>query len=105
MGKNNNGIHLQFAVLAIVLTAAIMVEEVTSLFICNIDTNNLTKCRPAATGNNPPPPGRDCCAVIKAANLQCLCPYKPFISRYGFDPSKVRPLLDKCGINTPPSCF
>ncbi|KAG7538036.1 Bifunctional inhibitor/plant lipid transfer protein/seed storage helical domain [Arabidopsis suecica] len=96
---------MQFAALAMVLTAAIMVKEATSIPICNIETNDLGKCGPAFTGNNPPPPGPDCCAVVKAANLQCLCPYKPFLSRFGIDPSKVRPLLANCGVNTPPSCF
>ncbi|CAH8279763.1 unnamed protein product [Arabidopsis lyrata] len=105
MGRNNTRILMQFSALAVVLTAAIMVKEATSIPICNIETNDLGKCGPAFTGNNPPPPGPDCCAVVKAANLQCLCPYKPFLSRFGIDPSKVRPLLANCGVNTPPSCF
>ncbi|XP_006281285.2 putative lipid-transfer protein DIR1 [Capsella rubella] len=99
MAKNNTIIPMQLALLAIVLTCAIMVKEATSISICNIDTNNLEKCRPAVTGNNPPAPGPGCCGVVKSANLQCLCPYKPFLSRFGIDPSKVRPLLAKCGIN------
>ncbi|XP_010449664.1 PREDICTED: putative lipid-transfer protein DIR1 [Camelina sativa] len=102
MGKNNTIILLQFAVLAIVLT---IVKEATSIPICNIDTNDLEKCRAAVSGNNPPAPGPDCCAVARSVNLQCLCPYKPYLSSFGINPSKVRPLLAKCGINSPPSCF
>ncbi|XP_010443168.1 PREDICTED: putative lipid-transfer protein DIR1 [Camelina sativa] len=104
MGKNNTRIHMQFAILAIVLTTAIMVKEATSISICNISTNNLNKCRPAVTGNNPPPPEPDCCAVAKTANLRCLCSYKAFLRRYGMEPSNIRPLLAKCGIS-PPSCL
>ncbi|EOA14260.1 hypothetical protein CARUB_v10027418mg [Capsella rubella] len=104
-GKNNTRILMQFALLAIVLTAAIMVKEATCIPICNIDTNDLEKCRPAVTGNKPPRPGPDCCAVARSANLQCLCPYKPYLSSFGINPSRVRPLLAQCGINSIPSCF
>ncbi|CAL9224541.1 unnamed protein product [Arabidopsis halleri] len=104
MGKNNTRFLMQFAVLAIVLSAAIMVEEATSIPVCNIDTNDLEKCRPAVTGNNPPHPRPDCCAVARAANLQCLCPYKSYLSTFGINPSRVRPLLANCGLNSP-SCF
>jgi hypothetical protein len=104
MGKDNTRILMQFSALAMVLTAAIMVKEATSIPVCNIDTNDLAKCRPAVTGNNPPPPGPDCCAVARVANLQCLCPYKPYLPTVGIDPSRVRPLLANCGVNSP-SCF
>ncbi|KAL1209656.1 putative lipid-transfer protein DIR1 [Cardamine amara subsp. amara] len=104
MGKNNTKMFMQFTALAMVLTVAIMVKEATSIPICNINTDDLEKCRPAVTGNYPPPPVPACCAVAKAANLPCLCPYKPYLSSFGIDPSKVRPLLNKCGVNSP-SCF
>ncbi|CAD5334965.1 unnamed protein product [Arabidopsis thaliana] len=41
---------MQFAALAMVLTAAIMVKEARSIPICNIETNDLVKCHPAFTG-------------------------------------------------------
>ncbi|CAE6201953.1 unnamed protein product [Arabidopsis arenosa] len=101
--------HLQsdeqeYILLAIVLYAAIMVKEATSIPVCNIDTNDLEKCRLALTGNNPPHPRPDCCAVARAANLQCLCPYKSYLSTFGINPSRVRPLLANCGLKSP-SCF
>ncbi|KAL1209657.1 putative lipid-transfer protein DIR1 [Cardamine amara subsp. amara] len=104
MGKNNTRILTQFTALAMVLTVAIMVKEATSIHICNVDTNDLKKCRPAVTGDNPPPPEPACCEVAKAANLQCLCRHKAFIHRFMINPSKLRPLLNNCGVNSP-SCF
>ncbi|CAH2069861.1 unnamed protein product [Thlaspi arvense] len=101
MGKNNIRILMQFTALAMVLTAAMMVEKAKSIPVCNIDTNDLEKCRGAVTGNSPPPPGPDCCAVVKAANLECLCPYLS-ISR--IDPSKIKAVLASCGAKNP-SCL
>ncbi|CAH2069862.1 unnamed protein product [Thlaspi arvense] len=105
MSKNDTRILTQFAVLAMVLTAAIMVQEATSLTVCKIDTNDMQKCRPAVTGNNPPPPVNDCCVVVRAANLECFCKYKFYLPFLGIDPSKVAALVAKCGVTTvPPSC-
>ncbi|WZY75767.1 hypothetical protein YC2023_022151 [Brassica napus] len=92
MGMNNTRILI--TVLALVLTAAIMIQETKSIPLCNVDTNDLQKCRPAVTGNYPPPPTPACCTVAKTANLECLC---PFLSRSGIDPSKLKALLANCG--------
>ncbi|CAF2137631.1 putative lipid-transfer protein DIR1 isoform X1 [Brassica rapa] len=99
MGMNNTRILI--TVLALVLTAAIMIQETKSIPLCNVDTNDLQKCRPAVTGNYPPPPTPACCTVAKTANLECLC---PFLSRSGIDPSKLKALLANCGVNNP-SCL
>ncbi|CAH8389844.1 unnamed protein product [Eruca vesicaria subsp. sativa] len=100
MGKNNTKILI--TALVMVATAAMMIEEAKSTLICGVDTNDLQKCRPAVTGNNPPPPTPECCAVAKAANLECLC---PFLSRSGLDPSKIKALGANCGITNSPSCL
>ncbi|KAG2333162.1 hypothetical protein Bca52824_004342 [Brassica carinata] len=102
MGKNDTRILMRFTVLAMVLIAAIMVEDVTSLTVCKIDTNEMQKCRPAVTGNNPPPPVNECCVVVKSADLACFCRYKFYLPILGIDPSKVAALVAKCGVTTIP---
>ncbi|XP_006281715.2 putative lipid-transfer protein DIR1 [Capsella rubella] len=105
MGKNNTKILMQFAAFAMVLTVATMVQEATSMSICNMDTNELQKCRPAVTGNNPPPPVNECCVVVRAANLECFCRLKFYLPILGIDPSKVAALVAKCGVTAVPrSC-
>ncbi|CAF2137632.1 unnamed protein product [Brassica rapa subsp. trilocularis] len=105
MGKNNTNILTQSTVLAMVLTAAIMVKEVSSLTICKIDINDMQKCRPAVIGINPPPPVNECCVVVRSANLECFCGFKFYLPILGIDPSKVAALVAKCGVTTiPPSC-
>ncbi|CAF1761424.1 unnamed protein product, partial [Brassica oleracea var. botrytis] len=100
MGKNNTKILI--TALAMIVTASMMIEEAKSVRICNVGTKDLKKCRPAVTGNNPPPPTPQCCQVAKAANLECLC---PFLSRSGIDPSKIKALGANCGITKNPSCL
>ncbi|KAF8116914.1 hypothetical protein N665_0014s0173 [Sinapis alba] len=95
MGKNNSII----IALAMVLATTMMMEEAKSYPICNTDTNDLQKCYPAVTGNSPP--GPDCCAVAKSADLECLCPY---LTGSGIDPSKVKTVLASCGVGNP-SCL
>ncbi|VVB07903.1 unnamed protein product [Arabis nemorensis] len=91
--------------LAIVLAALVLTEEPTTIPVCNTDTNSLEKCRPAVTGNNPPPPGNECCLVLRAANLECICRLKSYLPVLAIDPSKVQALLSKCGSTTiPPAC-
>ncbi|CAG7892491.1 unnamed protein product [Brassica rapa] len=105
MGKNITNILTQSTVIAMVLTAAIMVKEVTSLTICQIDINDMQKCRPAVTGVNPPPPVSECCVVVRSANLECFCRFKFYLPILGIDPSNVAALVAKCGvIAIPPSC-
>ncbi|CAF2137630.1 unnamed protein product [Brassica rapa] len=99
MGKNNARILI--TVLAMVLTAAMMIQEAKSIPLCKVNTNDLQKCRPAVTGNYPPPPTPACCTVAKTANLECLC---PFLSRSGIDPAKLKALFANCGVNNP-SCL
>ncbi|KAJ4911266.1 Bifunctional inhibitor/lipid-transfer protein/seed storage 2S albumin superfamily protein [Raphanus sativus] len=99
MGKKST--RCLITVLAMVLTATMMIQEAKSIPLCKVNTNDLQKCRPAVTGNYPPPPTPACCTVAKTANLECLC---PFLSRSGIDPSKLKPLFAKCGVNNP-SCL
>ncbi|CAA7021103.1 unnamed protein product [Microthlaspi erraticum] len=107
MGKNNTRMLMRFSALVIVLTVAIMVEETKSVRVCNIETNDLERCRPAVTGNNPPPPVNGCCVVLRAANLRCFCQFKSYATNNGIDPAKAKALIPKCGIRNvivPPGC-
>lgn len=105
MGKNDTRILMRFGVLATVFTAAILVKEATSLTICKMDTNDMQKCRPAVTGNNPPPPVNECCVMVRAADLECFCRFKFYLPFLGIKPSKVAALVAKCGVTTiPPGC-
>ncbi|CAN6806851.1 unnamed protein product [Brassica oleracea] len=97
MGKNNTTI----LIIAMVLTTAMIMEEAKSYPICNTDTNDLQKCSPAVTGNSPPAPRPDCCAVAMSADLECLCRY---LSLSGIDPSKIKSVLASCGVGNP-SCL
>ncbi|KAK8527156.1 hypothetical protein V6N13_085010 [Hibiscus sabdariffa] len=49
-----------------------VVEGTDGPIICNIALNKLGQYRPAVTGKYPPPPTRQCCSLIKHANLTCL---------------------------------
>ncbi|KFK27131.1 hypothetical protein AALP_AA8G338900 [Arabis alpina] len=104
MGKNNTRILMQFTALAMLLIASIMFKEAESIRLCKINTNDLEKCRPAVTGRNPPPPGPDCCALVKAADLVCACRYKGYLSSYGIDLTKAKAVIASCSARMPP-CF
>ncbi|XP_054799903.1 putative lipid-transfer protein DIR1 isoform X1 [Prosopis cineraria] len=72
--------------------------------LCNTDTTKLSLCRPAVTGQHPPPPAKACCAVCRHADLACLCKYKSVLPALGIDPNKAIALPTKCGLTTPPQC-
>ncbi|CAH2069859.1 unnamed protein product [Thlaspi arvense] len=106
MDKNNTRTLVKRAALAMVLAALVLMEERT-VPVCNIDTTSLEKCRPAVTGNNPPPPGNKCCRVLQVANLECICSFKSYLPVLATtNPSKLEALLTKCGVTTiPPACL
>ncbi|XP_010482992.1 PREDICTED: putative lipid-transfer protein DIR1 [Camelina sativa] len=103
MEKNNTRSFLKFAALAIVLAALVLMEKPTSIPACNINANYLENCRPAVTGDNPPSPSKECCLVLQAANLECICRSKSYLPVLGVYPSKVQDLLSKCGVTTIPT--
>ncbi|CAL9243662.1 unnamed protein product [Arabidopsis halleri] len=105
MDTNNTRTLVKFAALVTVLAALVLMEEPTSIPACNINVNHLEKCRPAITGDNPPSPRKECCEVLQAANLECICRFKSFLPVLAVYPSKVQALLSKCGVTTiPPAC-
>lgn len=105
MDKNNTITLMKYAAFAMVIAALALIEEPTSIPVCNINANRLEKCRSAVTGNNPPPPSDECCVVLQDANLECICRSKSYLPVLASNPSKVHALLSKCDITTiPPAC-
>ncbi|XP_054819093.1 putative lipid-transfer protein DIR1 [Prosopis cineraria] len=75
-----------------------------AVVICNVETSRLNLCRAAITGRYPPPPTKRCCAIIKQANLPCLCSYKSLLPAAGINPKNALALPAKCGLKTPRRC-
>ncbi|XP_004491449.1 putative lipid-transfer protein DIR1 [Cicer arietinum] len=72
--------------------------------ICDIESSQLKFCRAAVTGENPPPPDEKCCAVIRGANLPCLCTYKSILPSLGISVKDAMELPGKCGSKSPSKC-
>ncbi|KAK7316811.1 hypothetical protein RJT34_00539 [Clitoria ternatea] len=72
--------------------------------LCDIDSTKLSLCYAAVTGNHPPKPNEKCCAVVRHANLPCLCSYKSILPSVGINPTNALALPGKCGLETPPEC-
>lgn len=83
-----------------------VVEGANEPNICNIPLNRLEQCLPAVTGKNPPPPTKECCSLIKQADLTCLCNYKGALPALDIEPSRAFALPRKCKSNhpVPPPC-
>ncbi|CAN0891927.1 Putative lipid-transfer protein DIR1 [Linum grandiflorum] len=71
---------------------------------CRVHPSELTICRPAVTGADPPQPTSECCKVVKNSNLACLCRFKDLLPAFGIDPPHALALPKKCGLQTPPEC-
>ncbi|KAE9598998.1 putative bifunctional inhibitor/plant lipid transfer protein/seed storage helical [Lupinus albus] len=56
------------------------------------------------TGKHPRPPNGKCCALVRQANLACLCSYKSLLPSIGINPTNALALPAKCSLRTPPRC-
>ncbi|KAL5861530.1 hypothetical protein ACOSQ4_002826 [Xanthoceras sorbifolium] len=75
--------------------------------LCNMNEDDLSKCRPSVTKPNPvEPPPTECCEILKKADLSCLCSYKesPMLPALGIDPDLALGLPPKCNLPLPQSC-
>ncbi|KAG6637703.1 putative lipid-transfer protein DIR1 [Carya illinoinensis] len=88
---------------AVILLIA-LVGGAKATAICNIDSTKLNQCLPAVSGQSPPPPSKQCCSVVRLANLPCLCSYKSVLPAIGINPVYALALPKKCGLKTPPEC-
>ncbi|KAB2096106.1 Putative lipid-transfer DIR1 -like protein [Gossypium arboreum] len=95
---------VQCLVATLLLIAA--VEGAKETTICNIPLKKLEQCKPAVTGKNPPPPTKECCSLIKQADLTCLCNYKDALPAFQIEPSRAFALPQKCKCKhpVPPQC-
>lgn len=72
--------------------------------ICGVDSKELNQCQSAVTGKALKPPTKQCCNVLRRANLSCLCGYKELLPSMGIQPKYAFALPRKCGIAKPPVC-
>lgn len=94
------GYYKKVVVMMIVM---VMVMKMTSgdPGLCKMTKDGLEACRPsAASGQNAPPPTKECCSALSNADLQCLCRFKGsgLLSFYGIDPDKAMALPISCNI-------
>lgn len=101
MAQTSGNTLVQWLVAALLIA---LLGGAQAVVLCNIDSTKLNVCRAAVTGQNPPPPDAKCCAVIRQANLPCLCRYKSLLPAVGINPTKALALPSKCGLKTPPQC-
>ncbi|OIW16380.1 hypothetical protein TanjilG_19096 [Lupinus angustifolius] len=101
MAHTSNNILVQWLVAAMLIA---MLGGTQGVVFCNIDSNNINVCRAAVTGQHPPQPTGKCCALVRQANLPCLCSYKSLLPSIGINPTNALALPAKCGLRTPPGC-
>ncbi|MED6205569.1 hypothetical protein PIB30_018740 [Stylosanthes scabra] len=101
MAHTGGNAMMKWVVAALVI-AFLGGEVAQAIVICKINTDNLTVCRAAVTGNRPPPPNQKCCNLIRRANITCLCEYKPALPALGINPANAMALPGKCGMQKPP---
>lgn len=92
---------VQWVVIAAIVMIGLFGGEAKGIVLCNTDSTKLNLCRAAVTGQHPPAPTQSCCAVIRHANLPCLCKYKSALPTLGIDPKNALALPSKCGLRTP----
>ncbi|RYR45395.1 hypothetical protein Ahy_A07g031231 [Arachis hypogaea] len=88
MAHTSGNTMMKWLVAALVI-AFLGGEVAQAVVICNINTDNLGVCRAAVTGNRPPPPNKQCCALVRGANIPCLCTYKSALPALGINPANA----------------
>uniref|UniRef100_A0A2N9GZW0 Bifunctional inhibitor/plant lipid transfer protein/seed storage helical domain-containing protein n=1 Tax=Fagus sylvatica TaxID=28930 RepID=A0A2N9GZW0_FAGSY len=102
MDKASGKVSVQYVL--VIMLIALVSYRAKAAAICNIDSTKLTQCLPAVNGQSPPPPTKQCCTVVRHANLPCLCNYKSLLPAFGINPTHALALPKKCGLKTPPQC-
>ncbi|MED6135293.1 hypothetical protein PIB30_045043 [Stylosanthes scabra] len=101
MAHTGGNAMMKWLVAALVI-ALLGGEVAQAVVICKIETDNLSVCRAAVTGNHPPPPNNKCCKLIRGADIPCLCNYKSALPALGINPANALALPGKCGMRKPP---
>lgn len=92
--------------LLLLLLVSLASSQPTGLnsIVCKVKVSELAECLPAIAGNSPPKPTKECCDVLKKADLHCLCKHKSDLSKFGANPAKALELPKKCGLKAPQEC-
>ena len=95
------------ALMTILVVLATSAE--TAHGICNLSSNGIRACQPAAAIRNPTDqPSAACCAALAGADLPCLCRYKNaagvWVRFYRIDINRAMGLPGKCGLAMPANC-
>ncbi|KAJ1288910.1 hypothetical protein BS78_02G124500 [Paspalum vaginatum] len=97
------------ALVAVAVLLVLAASAETAHGICNISSDGLRACQPAAAVRNPTAqPSAQCCAALAGADLACLCRYKKaaglWARVYKIDINRALGLPAKCGLATPANC-
>lgn len=97
---------MTFLLFALIMTVQIVTSNGagTPKTICRVTINDLVQCLPAVMGNKPPPPTPACCAVLRRADLQCMCSQKSELGKFGITSAAAMKLPKQCRINVPRGC-
>ncbi|KAK7305193.1 hypothetical protein VNO77_43094 [Canavalia gladiata] len=101
MARSNSNSLMQWLVVALLIG---LLGGAKAVIFCDMNSTKLSLCYAAVTGKNPPKPNAKCCAVVKHANLPCLCRYKSILPAVGINPINALALPRRCGLKTPPEC-
>ncbi|MCD7450130.1 hypothetical protein HAX54_003696 [Datura stramonium] len=71
--------------------------------LCGLSINDLMTCKSAVSGPKPLPPSDKCCAVLRKADLPCLCTFKnsPMLSTFKINSTLAMELPSKCKLDSP----
>lgn len=104
----NSTLVLIFALAAVIISTRAVNGDAgaaaTPTTICKVGVSELAVCIPAITGKSPPKPTESCCAVIRKADLRCLCNYRSQFTKFGINPDNALALPKKCGLKLPRGC-
>lgn len=104
MAQTSGKVLVQWMVAALFIALLGGAQAAQPALVCNLDISKLELCRAAITGKKPPPPTKECCDVIKPANLPCLCSFKSVLPAYKIDSKNAMALPRKCGMRLPRAC-
>jgi hypothetical protein len=102
MAHSSRKVLVQLMVAALLFA---MLSDSLAYVICKVDPNKLkNSCQKFVTGDNPPPPDKICCNVLRSADLACLCRYKSALPSLGLNAAKALALPGQCGLQKPSNC-
>ncbi|KAI4294810.1 hypothetical protein MLD38_040477 [Melastoma candidum] len=105
MANSSNKAVVTDALLAVVIIAAFATRGDALFDICKVSLDEISSCEPAVTRWIATPPTSKCCAVLRKADLKCLCGYKTSVFIPGYvDVKLAMELPSKCNLELPARC-